>query len=352
MSTRAFRRMRHGRWPLAVAALVGMLVFVLFAPKAAAGGWLIAFVFWSGIPLGSLVALMIHALTGGRWGLQLHPLFTRATSALPLASLLAVPLLAVLPAFYPWAADAPHVPADVVHLYLNPVFFIARTLIALVGWNVLAFLIPRLAGPRAVLTAAIGLIFYGFCINLIGLDWILSLEPPFHSTSFGADLAFVQLASAFAWAALLMPAGIPPQTRADLGRLLLATLLGIAYINFIAVLVIWYGDLPGRVFWFVERGWPWTLVAAFAFVCGSVLPIFSLFLKRVRASRRALRIVGGVTLCGIAAFDCYLIGPAFGVLAIAAGALAMFAIGALALAIVPIRRARFLLPRWRSAHVA
>ena len=40
-----------------------------------------------------------------------------------------------------------------------------------------------------------------------------------------------------------------PATR-DLGGLMLAVILGLIYIDFMAVLVIWYGDLPRKVDWF------------------------------------------------------------------------------------------------------
>lgn len=348
--TRFLRRIRRRPAPvvLAAAALVGMVVLAVWAPKAAAGGWLTAFVFWSSIPIGCLTAVMIHTLTGGRWGSDCAPVFIGGVSALPLMVLLVLPVLAAMPAFYEWR----NVDPDIAHYYLNVPFFIGRTVLAFCGWIALAWLLPRLTGTAAVVTGGLGLIFHGFIIGIVGLDWVLSLQPLFHSTSFGADLAFLQLASAFAWTGIVMPASAPAQVRKDIAGLLLATLLGITYVNFMAVLVIWYGDLPSRVFWFVQRGWPWTLVAGLAFVCGSVLPIFALFLARVRASALGLRIVSVIALIGIALFDAYLIAPPFGVLALAAAALALLAIGSLFIAFLATPWARTNIHRWRSAHVA
>jgi hypothetical protein len=355
MSTHALRRFRRSIVPLAIgiAALAGMGVFLALAPGPAAAGWLAAFVFWSGIPIGCLAAMMIHALTGGRWGERLAPVFVGTGAALPLMLLLVVPVLALLPDLYPWAGAGPGAHPDVARYYLNSPFFIGRTAIAFAGWIALALVLPRLTGTTAALIGGLGLIFHGFIVGIVGIDWILALQPPFHSTSFGADLAFLQLASAFAWTALLMPPGESAQTRSDLGGLLLATLLGIAYVNFMALLVIWYGDVPSRVFWFVERTrWPWTLLAGFFFIFGSVFPIFSLFLARVRASALGLRVVAGVTLAGIAIFDAYLVVPPFGPLALAAFALSLLAIGAILLAYLVTPWARLSVRRWRSAHVA
>jgi hypothetical protein len=351
---RFLRRMR--RRPIAVtlalAALIVLVVFGVLAPKAAAGGWLTAFVFWSGVPVGCLTALLIHALTGGRWGDFCTPLLWRGASALPLMAILFVPVLVALPGFYVWASPGSGVERDVAHYYLNAPFFVARTVLAFAGWLLLAWLLPRLTGAAAALTAALGLIFHGFIIGFVGLDWVLSLQPLFHSPSFGADLAFLQLASAFAWTAIVLPANAPLQVRKDIAGLLLATLLGIAYINFMAVLVIWYGDLPARVFWFVDRGGPWTLIAWLTFFCGSVIPIFALFLGRVRASAAALRIVSIVALAGIALFGAYLIAPPFGLLALAAAGIAIVAMGTLLAVFLATPLARINVRRWRSAHAA
>jgi len=333
-----------------IAALIGMGAFLILAPTAAAGGWLVAFLFWSGIPLGSLLALMIHALTGGRWGLRFAPQLVTAAAAIPLMALLVVPVLGALPGFYPWLFGHSRAHADVAAWYLNAPFFVARTAIAFAGWTALAFLLPRLAGTAAAVAAGLGLIFYGVMICVLGYDWVLSLEPNFTSTSFGATLAFAQLASALAWTAILARDDGDPAF-GDVGGLLLATLLGLVYINFMAVLVTWYGDLPERIFWFVERTHgPWPVVAWLAFLFGAVGPIFALFLGRLRRDPAALRIIAAVMLIGLALYDIYLVAPAFGGLAIAATAVALIAIGALFVAFLAMPWARAPLRRWRMRH--
>lgn len=343
---------RLNRWLfllIAVLALAGMGFLFTSTPKAAAGGWLSAFVFWSGIPIGSATALMIYTLTGGRWGARFAAVFMPSAAAIPLMAVLFVPVLAEPSWFYPWTSKTGGASAEVLQFYLNTSFFIARSVIAFCLWTFLGFTLPRLTGWPAVLVAAIGLAWHALIIGPIGTDWILSLEPVFISDSFGASLALTQLASAFAWAVVLSPGCNEDIGLADIGGLLLATLLGVTYMNFIAVLVIWYGDLPDRVFWFIHRDhWPWTAVGAAAFILGSVVPIFSLFLERVRSTRRGLRIMGVITLAGIAAYYAYLITPPFGALSIAAPLLANVAIGALLIAFIGTSFAQAGFYRWRS----
>jgi hypothetical protein len=335
---------------VAVAALIGMGVFLLMAPKAATGGWLTAFLFWSGVPLGGLLALMIHALTGGRWGVRFAPELITTAAAIPLMALLSVPMLAALPGFYPWVFGHGGVHADVHRWYLNAPFFIGRTALAFVGWSALAFVLPRLAGAPAAILAGLGLIFHGVMISIVGYDWVLSLDPHFTSSSFGATLAFAQLASALAFTAVVARDDGDPAF-ADLGGLRLAALLGLVYMYFMALLIVWYGDVPERVQWFVDRTQaPWIVVAVFAFLLGSVVPIFSLFLGRWRRNPRALRIVGLVALLGIVLFDACLVAPAFGPLALGAAALATIAIGALLVSFLAMPWAQAPLRHWRMRH--
>jgi len=248
---------------------------------------------------------------------------------IPVMAVLLIPTLLAMPLLYPWMHAAGDVIPSVSRLYLNVPAFVARSVVAFVGWSLLAIALPRTPGPHGTLLAAVGLVFYGVLISLIPIDWILSLEHPFISESFGASVAFTQLIAALAWAAVLAPAE-SQGVEGDLGGLLLATVLGITYIDYMAVLVIWYGDLPDKVFWFVERDQRlWSLIAVAAFVLVSLVPIASLLLTRVRTNRQALRVIGLVELVGLAVYNAYLIVPPFGWLALVAAALTVIAIGPL-----------------------
>jgi hypothetical protein len=109
---------------------------------------------------------------------------------------------------------------------------------------------------------------------------------------------------------------------------LLATILGITYIDFMAVLVIWYGDLPREEVWFVARNHlPWSALAIAAFLLSSLLPVLALLLSRVRNRAHPLRVVGGCVLIGLACYDAYLIAPPSPGFALLAAVLAIVGIG-------------------------
>ena len=309
-----------------IAAAGGMMIVAIFAPRIAAAGWLVAFVFWSQIPLGSLMLMMIHRLTGGRWGEALYPAFAPAARLVPLLFLLIVPVFIAIPVLDPWSHRSGDVKPDVLSYYLNTPFFVARSLIAIAGWSVLAFLLPRTTGRPGQFVAAVGLVFHCVVISVVAVDWVLTLEPPFISSSFGASMAITQLIAALAWAALRAPQAADSQVTGDVGGLLLAFVLGITYVNFMAFLVMWYSDLPNRLFWFVERD-AWVPLAAAAFVFGSAVPILALMLARVRNGIRQLRAVAISVLAGLAFYYAYLIVPPFGARALGAAALAIIVIG-------------------------
>lgn len=322
----------RGLFAGAVAA-AGVVVAAAFAPRVAAGGWLVGFVLWSQIPVGSLVLMMIHRLTGGRWGEALYPAFTSATRFLPLLFVLIVPVFVAIPLLDPWSHLSGHVKSDVFSYYLNTPFFVGRSLIAIAGWSVLAFLLPRVGGRLGELVAALGLVFHGVLISVVSVDWILSLEPPFISSSFGASMAITQLIAGLAWAVIWAPPADHSVT-GDIGGLLLAFVLAITYVDFMAFLVMWYSDQPIRMSWFVERDYfPWPLLAAGAFIFGSAAPILALLLARIRNRVRELRAVAISVLAGFALYYAYLIAPPFGAGALAAAALAIVAIGLLFIAV-------------------
>jgi hypothetical protein len=334
---------------IAILASVALIAVAVTAPRVAAGGWLIAFVFVSAIPLGSLTWLFIHCLTGGRWGDTAAPVMQPAASIIPFLAIAFIPVLIALPMLYPWVASAPDNAADVRALYLNIPLFLARSAIAFIGWSALAILLPRMQSGATSLFASVGLLFHAVMMSLMAIDWILSTEPLFISSSFGATIAITQLLAALSFAVMVAPA-TDPGTARDLGGLMLAVTLGITYINFMAVLVIWYGDLPDKVSWFVLRlRQPWLSVAVACFVFGSLIPIAALLLGRVRESHTALRWVAVSSLIGLALFDAWLLAPAYGVGAPGAALLSGLILASVTLVLV---QARWPSSRFRPVRTA
>jgi hypothetical protein len=334
---------------IAILASVALIVVAVAAPRLAAAGWLIAFVFVSAIPLGSLTWLLIHRLTGGRWGDAAAPIMRPAASVTPFLAVAFIPVLTALPLLYPWAGGAPDIAPDVRALFLNMPLFLARSTIAFIGWSGLAIVLTRMHRSSTSLFASVGLLFHAVMMSLMAIDWILSVEPLFISSSFGSTVAITQLLAALSFAVLVAPTADPGAAR-DLGGLMLAVTLGITYLNFMAVLVIWYGDLPDKVFWLVARiHQPWIALAIACYLMGSLVPIALLLFARVRQSHTALRCVAVSSLAGIALYDTWLLVPVYGAQTFGTAALSTLV---LACALALLSRERWLLSLFRSARTA
>lgn len=306
-----------GGRPLAVGlavllAVAGSLaVLGLFMPiEPLLRGWLLAFAICGSMPIGSMTWLLIHRLTGGAWGIAAAPVLRPAAAMSPFLIAAFAPVLAGLNRIYPWAADPGAIPADVAHWYLNGTSFLLRSLIALVGWSFFAVVFAAGWGGRLI--AGLGLAFYGLTISLVAVDWYLSLDPHYVATAFGATIAIQQLLMALAVTALIGPPTLEGKVAGDLGALLIATLLGVVYLEFMTFVVAWYGDLPEKASWFLERSSPgWISVLMAALAVGAVLPFAMLLMQRVRRSRRGLRIASVAILFGSVLHFTWLLVPTF-----------------------------------------
>src|SRR4029078_5822277 len=81
-----------------LALIVGVVGLGLCAVGFSAGreqffrAWLIAFLFWWGVSLGSLAWMMIHHLSGGQWGVVTRRIFEASSRTLPFVGLAFIPV--------------------------------------------------------------------------------------------------------------------------------------------------------------------------------------------------------------------------------------------------------------------
>jgi hypothetical protein len=297
-----------------------LAVSIAFAILTGAGveqffrSYLVAFMFWLSIALGSLALLMLQHLTGGAWGLVIRRHLEAATRTIPMLTVAFVPILFALRPLYLWArpeAVAADRALQMKALYLNVPFFIGRAAIYLLVWNVLAHLLNRWSaeqdegGPRPIGSerrfrqlAAPGLLGYGLTITFASIDWVMSLEPHWFSTIFGVVFMGGQALSAmaFAIAVLALTAQRRPLSEVvgpghfhDLGKLLFAFIMLWAYFSFSQFLIIWSGNLPEEIPWYLERlRGGWGAVAALVLVGHFLLPFLLLLSRDLKRNPRIL----------------------------------------------------------------
>ena len=320
---------------LALAMTFALAAAGLLAPEVVLHGWLIAFVSFAGLGLGSVAWLAIHALTGGRWGDVARPTLLRTAVALPVAAVLVLPVIVADRWLYPWASHPEAAGAGVTGLYLNTGGLAVRSLVllgglSLVGWR-------ARTGTLGRLVAALGLLLYSSLMSLAAFDWLLSLEPRYTSSAFGMQIIVAQLLSALCLVTLAADAPRDDPVWGDYGSFLLAVLLGESYIVLMTFVVHWYGNLPDQAAWYLVRsrgGWRWFEVAAT--LIGAVGPGIALLFGRIRHSPPALRVVAFAVLAGVLAQNVWLVAPRLGPdagWAILAGVAASVACGGLMLVV-------------------
>src|SRR6202166_3495078 len=107
------------RLAVAGAVLVAVCVAAGVADRAEFfHSYLIAFLFWIGITLGSLALLMVQHLTGGRWALVIRRILLARTRTLPLMAVAALPILVGMKTLYSWSRPGQTDPVILAkHLY-------------------------------------------------------------------------------------------------------------------------------------------------------------------------------------------------------------------------------------------
>jgi len=297
--------------------LLSLAGMVLVSPFQFYRSYLWAYLFVVGLSVGPLAWLMLQYLTGGAWGVVIRRPCEAAARTLPLVALMFVPILIGIPNLYDWAHGA-KVAADEVlqhkHAYLNVPFFLLRTAIYFGGWLFLSWFLNRCSaredreGHAAVhgkmsAISGPGLIFCGLSITFMSIDWVLSIDPKWFSTMFGLLIIAGELLSSMAFLIALMvllsyrrPMSeiLTPRHLHDLGKLLLMLVMVWAYFSFSQFLIVWAGNLPEEIPWYLTRlhgGWQYM---GLALVLGHFALPFALLLSR--DLKRNFKLLAGIAV--------------------------------------------------------
>lgn len=306
-------------WLPAGLTLLVVIAGLVFWPEAFLQSWLAAALTWGAIPLGALPILMIHGLTGGRWGDQSRHIWLALSATLPLFIVSMVPLLLVMDTLFAWTQPE-HLLPEVVkrkQFYLNTPFFVARLLLYCAIWLALAWMQglwrPISGTPKAQRIHAPGLILWVLTITFFGFDWFMSLEPKFYSDVFGLMLCTNLAGAALAVGLLIGGAGMESPPRKDLANLWLAILLGWAFLAFSQYIIIWSGNLPDEIGWYIHRSeHVWREISVISFVLFFLVPFFMLLPGKAKERRTWLWTIAMLCLAGHVLQLQWLILPAFG----------------------------------------
>lgn len=288
----------RGRGNAIIAAVVSGLVLIagfVVDARSTVAAYLVAWVAWGAIPIGALIVFMTSYLVRRRWTEALHPVFVAASGLLPVVALAFIPVLLFMKDIYPAIADGASLPPFRARWFI-PWFFVLRTVLYFAVWIGLAEWLRRSwrNDDAMVRAASAGAIIGILLISFAGIDWMESLEPDFHSSIYGLLYVSFTLVNgtAFVIGAGLLSTGRIGPSRGYSG-LLLAVLLLWCYLHAMQYIVIWSGNIPKEVVWYLarsENGWQFALAALS--LGQFVFPFCAMLSSRVRSDPRWL-----LTLC-------------------------------------------------------
>jgi hypothetical protein len=297
--------------------------------------YLFGYMFWFNLTLGCLAGVMAHNLTGGDWGEATRRQLEAGMRVLPLMALLVLPILFGLPKIYEWA-NPEHVAHSVILQqkigFLNPTFFIIRIGIYFLIWITLANFLYKWSGEldrdpnlsimrRMENLSGPGIVIYFLTSTLASFDLVMSLEPQWYSTIYGLLFIVYQalamltvMIGVTTWLSKHEPLSSVATEKHfhDLGKLTHGFVVFWIYGTFSQFLIMWSGNLPEEIVWYVRRtAGGWKAVAIFLVFFHFVVPFFLLLSRNNKMRKNSLVKIAGLILF-MRFVDLYwLISPAF-----------------------------------------
>lgn len=276
----------------------------------------VAFILCFGLAASNLALVMLHHLCGGAWSYTLQRIAEAGARTLPFFGLMSVVVLGGAVFFtdiYPWMdqarIDAHPIIAEKTAL-LNPTAYVAFTavfFVVLIGLS-LAFnswskKLDETGDVKNITKmkrfAAPGLILYVLFMTLAATMWTMSLEPEWFSTIYGAWMisGYALTIVAFNIIVLSYLDKEPPivekvttRTYHHLGNYLLGFTIFWTYVSFSQFLIIWNGNLPEEIGWYLHRsGNALNILTVALMAFHWLVPMLILLIRRNKTQLQILR---------------------------------------------------------------
>lgn len=339
-----FQRFQGGRSWMARAGILGLvgLGATLFGltsnAKEAYFAYLVAFTYWAGIGIGSLLLLMIFHTFHAKWMTVLRRPLEAMAYATPILVPLFIPVAIglVKGQLYPWvdvdayvaAAGLNHEQEHIMHAkhgYLSVPFFLIRTgiyfaVVIFLSWRLWKLSTkqdetgdPQLTVAMRRLSAG-GLPFLALVIAFAAIDWIMTLTPLWFSTMFGVyyfagsfltTISVLALINALARGKDLYGDLVTAEHSHNVGKLMFAFNCFWTYIGFSQFMLIWIANLPEETPFFTLRmEGEWKAVSIALLVFHFFIPFFVLLSKNLKRNPRRLAVMA-VWLMAVNFLDLY-----------------------------------------------
>jgi hypothetical protein len=319
------------RVPIALAAIgaIALIAGLIIAPARTWLNLLVDGFYVMSIGVSAIFFVTTQRLSSAKWSATIRRVPEAFMQVLPAAAVLMVILFFGFTSLYPWTdphavehVARPFTPGRVT--YLAPAFVYARMAAVLILWIVFALRFRKIslaadadreAGLRGHVRlnrhAAVFAPLFALTITVAGYDWLISLDPKWFSTMFAVYVfagCFVQGIAAIGLTTVLLkrrgafgPRGalIGEEPVHTLGTMVLAFCTFWAYIWVCQYLLIWYGNIPEEVTWYLRRtSGSWLPIFLASFVINWIIPFFALLSRAAKRSLRRMAVVCSLVLFG------------------------------------------------------
>jgi len=329
----------------------GTFVFGLMGghPERAWQAYLINFLLWSAIAQGGLLFSVVMHTTKARWSGPLSNLAESFVAFFPISFILFLILIFGKNHIFPWI----HQDLHGKEIWLNVPFLFTRDIVGLLVlyglgfaylFNALRLKLDRSVShglirkylyrrwdrslsdvgrcrDRMTIFGVLYILAFALILSLIGYDLVMSLDPHWYSTLFGAytfvKAFYIGLGGLIILASVLHlnPAiefKLKPSDFHDIGKLFFAFCMVWGDFFYVQLVVIWYGNIPEETAYVIERTMtpPWNALAWFVFIICFILPFLILLNKKIKTKPGFMSILCTVVIMGISLEHFLLIGPA------------------------------------------
>ena len=318
-------------------------------PERAWQAYLINFLLWSGIAQGGLLFSVVMHTVKARWSGPLSNLAESFTAFFPISFGLFLILFLGRNDLFPWL----HQDLHGKEVWLNIPFLFTRDSVGLLILYGLGFLylyhafwlkldrsissgrirtflykrwdqrIPdaQTCNHRMTVFGILYILAFAIILSLIGYDLVMSMDPHWYSTLFGAytfvKAFYVGLGGLIILASALhlypeIEFNLKPSDFHDIGKLFFAFCLVWADFFYVQLVVIWYGNIPEETSFIIQRVMllPWRGLAWTVFGLAFLLPFLVLLNRRIKTRPLLMIILCSIVIFGIWLENLLLLGPA------------------------------------------
>jgi hypothetical protein len=314
-------RLRNSAFAVGALAVVISVIGAVADSQRFFQSYLVAYLWVLAAPLGALGLMMLHHVTRGAWGVATRRILEAASRTLPFMAILLVPVLFRMQDIYIWS-DPDVVAGDSLIQaktpWLNVNFFMIRAAIYFAAWIALSLLLNRMSRMQDAASegltnarkmqalSAPGLVLFVVTVSFASFDWLMSLDPHWFSSIYGIYYMIGAALTALCFSVVIslwlsgrqpMNDVLRPMHFHDLGKLMLAFLMLWAYFSVSQLIIIWSGNLPEEVPWYIERTtgmWKWFAHAII--LVHFALPFALLLSSNLKADARRLVAVAVLVL--------------------------------------------------------